>query len=105
MLASGKTCCVGSSQPPEIHPFCGISEGAEVKLFRLGPPRSERPAVLADDGRLLDLSGLTADLDGAFLSSGGIDKVRTAVAAGLLPELDPAGLRIGAPVARPGKVV
>jgi 2-keto-4-pentenoate hydratase/2-oxohepta-3-ene-1,7-dioic acid hydratase in catechol pathway len=76
-----------------------------VKLLRVGPLGSERPAVLADDGRLLDLSGLTADLDGAFLGSGGIDRARAAVAAGRLPELDAAGLRIGAPVTRPGKIV
>jgi 2-keto-4-pentenoate hydratase/2-oxohepta-3-ene-1,7-dioic acid hydratase in catechol pathway len=76
-----------------------------VKLLRVGPPGSERPAVLADDGRLLDLSGVTADLDGAFLASGGIERARAAVTAGRLPELDPAGLRIGAPVARPGKIV
>jgi 2-keto-4-pentenoate hydratase/2-oxohepta-3-ene-1,7-dioic acid hydratase in catechol pathway len=76
-----------------------------VKLVRVGPPHGERPAVLADDGRLLDLSGLTADLDGAFLGSDGMDRARAAVIAGRLPELDPADLRIGAPVARPGKVV
>jgi 2-keto-4-pentenoate hydratase/2-oxohepta-3-ene-1,7-dioic acid hydratase in catechol pathway len=76
-----------------------------VKLLRVGPPGSERPAVLADDGRLLDLAGLTADLDGAFLASGGIERAKAAVTAGRLPELDPAGLRIGAPVARPGKIV
>lgn len=76
-----------------------------MKLLRLGDPGRERPALLADDGRFLDLSGLTADIDGAFFASGGPERVRTAAEAGELPELDAAGLRTGAPVARPGKVV
>ncbi|MGW2769416.1 fumarylacetoacetate hydrolase family protein [Streptomyces sp. NPDC001275] len=76
-----------------------------MKLLRLGAPGAERPAVLADDGRVHDLAGLTHDIDGPFLAGGGIDRVRTALGAGTLPILDTAGLRIGAPVARPGKVV
>ncbi|MDI2129460.1 fumarylacetoacetate hydrolase family protein [Yinghuangia seranimata] len=76
-----------------------------MKLLRLGAPGSERPAVLAGDGRTYDLAGLTRDIDGAFLAADGVDRVRTALREGLLPELDPAGQRVGAPVARPGKVV
>jgi 2-keto-4-pentenoate hydratase/2-oxohepta-3-ene-1,7-dioic acid hydratase in catechol pathway len=76
-----------------------------VKLLRVGAPGEERPAVRAYDGRLLDLSAVTADIDGAFLGSGGIERARAALEAGGLPELDPDGLRIGAPVARPGKIV
>ena len=75
-----------------------------MKLLRVGPAGEERPCVLAPDGRVLDLSSLTADIDGAFLRSGGVDRVRSALDAGLLPE---AGTyeRVGAPVARPGKIV
>ncbi|WP_371574348.1 fumarylacetoacetate hydrolase family protein [Streptomyces sp. NBC_01314] len=76
-----------------------------MKLLRLGAPGKERPAVRTEDGRLLDASAVTADIDGAFLGSGGLERLRAAVAETSLPELDPAGLRIGAPVARPGKVV
>ncbi|MEU9118889.1 fumarylacetoacetate hydrolase family protein [Streptomyces sp. NPDC048506] len=76
-----------------------------MKLLRLGDPGRERPALLADDGRFLDLSGLTADIDGAFFAAGGPERVRAAAEAGELPELDATGLRTGAPVARPGKVV
>ncbi|MFI1964963.1 fumarylacetoacetate hydrolase family protein [Streptomyces pathocidini] len=76
-----------------------------MKLLRLGTPGAERPAVRTDDGRTLDLSGLTADIDGAFLAGGGLDRARAALASGGLPELETAGLRTGAPVARPGKVV
>ncbi|MGR4880341.1 fumarylacetoacetate hydrolase family protein [Streptomyces sp. LARHCF249] len=76
-----------------------------MKLLRVGSPGEERPAVRTDGGRLLDLSSVTRDIDGVFLASGGIDRARAAVAAGELPELDRDGLRIGAPVTRPGKVV
>jgi 2-keto-4-pentenoate hydratase/2-oxohepta-3-ene-1,7-dioic acid hydratase in catechol pathway len=77
-----------------------------MKLLRVGAPGREIPAVRADDGRILDISELTADVDGAFLAGDGVQRVRAALAAGSLPEIpNAAGLRIGAPVARPGKVV
>ncbi|KOU63177.1 2-hydroxyhepta-2,4-diene-1,7-dioate isomerase [Streptomyces sp. MMG1533] len=76
-----------------------------VKLLRVGAPGQERPAVLTDDGRLLDLSSVTPDIDGAFLASGGVERARAAVTAGGPAELDQDGLRIGPPVARPGKVI
>ncbi len=53
-----------------------------MKLMRIGSRGAERPALLTDDGTTLDLSGLTADVDGTFLASGGIDRVRRAVAEG-----------------------
>ena len=77
--------------------------------MRLGPLGSERPAALDDDGVLHDLSGLTPDIDGAFLADGGLDAAAEAITAGTLPVLDdPAdgsGLRIGAPIARPTAVI
>ncbi|MGW1672988.1 fumarylacetoacetate hydrolase family protein [Streptomyces sp. NPDC002324] len=76
-----------------------------MKLLRVGAPGEERPAVRTDDGRLLDLSSVASDIDGAFLASGGVDRARAAVEAGGLPVLDTEGLRIGAPLARPGKIV
>ena len=76
-----------------------------MKLLRVGPAGAERPAVLGADGTVLDLSGLTADIDGAFLAGGGLRRVAEALADGTLPPVADAGLRVGAPVARPGKVV
>lgn len=76
-----------------------------MKLLRVGAPGLESPAVRTEDGRVLDISGLTADIDGPFLAGDGVERVRAALADGSLPELDTAGLRVGAPVARPGKVV
>ncbi len=72
-------------------------------LQRIGEPGSERPVAVADDVAF-DIAGLTADIDGAFLASGGIERVRQALAAGTLPRVDVAGQRVGAPVARPQAV-
>lgn len=76
-----------------------------MKLLRIGHTGEEVPAVLDDEGRTYSLAGLTADIDGPFLAAGGLDDVRGALAEGRLPEFDATGLRTGAPVARPGKIV
>jgi hypothetical protein len=62
-----------------------------MKLLRVGEPGREIPAVRSDDGRILDISELTADVDGAFLAGDGVERVRAALAAGTLPELPNAG--------------
>ncbi|WP_405718138.1 fumarylacetoacetate hydrolase family protein [Streptomyces sp. NBC_01537] len=76
-----------------------------MKLLRVGPPGRERPAVRAGDGRVWDLSAVTEDIDGSFFASHGVDRAREALAAGELRELAAEGLRTGAPVARPGKII
>ena len=43
-----------------------------MKLLRVGAPGREIPAVRAEDGRILDISELTADVDGAFLAGDGV---------------------------------
>jgi 2-keto-4-pentenoate hydratase/2-oxohepta-3-ene-1,7-dioic acid hydratase in catechol pathway len=77
-----------------------------VKLVRIGPAGRERPAVFADDGTLLDLSGLTGDIDGALLSTG-LGAIRDAVVGGDLPPVSLSGARarFGPPVTGIGKVV
>jgi 2-keto-4-pentenoate hydratase/2-oxohepta-3-ene-1,7-dioic acid hydratase in catechol pathway len=76
-----------------------------VKLMRVGQAGDERPVLRGDDGRHFDLTPITPDIDGDFLAADGLDTVRTAQKAGALPTIDVAGLRIGAPVARPGVVL
>lgn len=74
-----------------------------MRLMRLGPRGSERPAVL-HEGRHLDLSPVTSDIDGSFLAGKGIERTRAALAD--LPEIpDAESLRVGAPIARPGAVL
>ncbi|MVO84715.1 2-hydroxyhepta-2,4-diene-1,7-dioate isomerase [Streptomyces sp. p1417] len=77
-----------------------------MKLLRVGTAGAERPALLDAGGTLRDLSGTVADVDGALLADdAALARVRAAAGAGTLPALDPAGLRIGPPLARIGKVV
>ncbi|MEU6878535.1 fumarylacetoacetate hydrolase family protein [Streptomyces sp. NPDC046712] len=77
-----------------------------MKLLRVGPAGAERPALLDQDGTLRDLSALVDDVDGSLLAdASALDRIRAAVAAGVLPALDATGLRIGPPVGRIGKVV
>ncbi|MEU8619276.1 fumarylacetoacetate hydrolase family protein [Streptomyces sp. NPDC048623] len=77
-----------------------------MKLLRVGPAGAERPALLDENGTLRDLTGVVDDIDGRLLADGSaLDRIRAALGAGVLPPLDPAGLRIGPPVGRIGKVV
>ncbi|MEV0793650.1 fumarylacetoacetate hydrolase family protein [Kribbella sp. NPDC050459] len=76
-----------------------------MELLRLGAVGEERPYVRAADGTVHDLTPLTADIDGAFLAADGVARTRAALEAGELPVAETEGLRVGAPVARPGAVV
>jgi 2-keto-4-pentenoate hydratase/2-oxohepta-3-ene-1,7-dioic acid hydratase in catechol pathway len=75
-----------------------------MRLLRIGEPGAERPAV-ERDGRWFDARPVTEDIDGRFLAAGGIERLRAALDADRLPEVSRDGVRIGAPIARPGKVV
>ncbi|MFH9013811.1 fumarylacetoacetate hydrolase family protein [Streptomyces sp. NPDC017943] len=77
-----------------------------MKLLRVGTAGAERPALLDTDGILRDLSGVVPDVDGALLADEeALARVRAAADAGTLPVLDAAGLRIGPPLGRIGKIV
>ena len=76
-----------------------------MELMRLGSVGEERPFV-REGGRVYDIAAITTDIDGAFLADGGVARVRAALAAGELPEVEGwEALRVGAPVARPSAVV
>ncbi|MFH9858487.1 fumarylacetoacetate hydrolase family protein [Streptomyces sp. NPDC017202] len=77
-----------------------------MKLLRVGTAGAERPALLDARGTLRDLSGLVDDIDGALLADAdALGRIRAAGESGELPALDAAGLRVGPPVGRIGKVV
>ncbi|KQZ67519.1 fumarylacetoacetate hydrolase family protein [Nocardioides sp. Root151] len=76
-----------------------------MKLLRVGAIGRERPAALDASGLLRDLSSVADDIDARLLTDPvRMAATRQAVHACALPVLPP-GLRLGAPVARPGKVV
>ena len=68
-----------------------------MKLLRIGEPGHEKPAIMAPDGSVRDLSAHIQDFGASALSAAGLDRTRA---------LDPASLpvlqgRIGAPIPRP----
>ncbi len=74
-----------------------------MKLIRFGEPGRERPGILADDGRRLDVSATVADWNGSTLDRETLARVRALSPASLPAVSDE--VRWGAPVARPGKIV
>ena len=76
-----------------------------MKLLRYGEPRREKPAVLLPNGRAVDVSSVTPDFNGDFFEGGGLARLKQAVEKAQLPVVDLQGKRLGAPVARPHKVL
>jgi 2,4-didehydro-3-deoxy-L-rhamnonate hydrolase len=78
-----------------------------VRFLRVGEAGREVPVVQDGSGRAYDLSPVigAGDLDGAFLAGGGISRAMQALDRGELSERSIDGLRVGAPVARPGAVI
>ncbi|OEV04139.1 fumarylacetoacetate hydrolase family protein [Streptomyces oceani] len=75
-----------------------------MRVTRVGDPGAEFPVALDGDGAY-DLRGLTSDITADFLAGDWAPRVRDALDAGELPGVALDGLRVGAPVVRPGKVV
>jgi len=75
-----------------------------MRFQRLGQPGAEIP-VVSDGTTTWDLRRLTADIDGAFLDADGLARAAEAAGAGDLPTVDPTGMRVGAPIARPTAVI
>jgi len=75
-----------------------------VHFQRIGPRGAERPVVVADD-EVFNLTSITDDIDGTFLGSDGVARTRDALGSGRLAKIDIEGMRVGAPIARPGAVV
>jgi 2-keto-4-pentenoate hydratase/2-oxohepta-3-ene-1,7-dioic acid hydratase in catechol pathway len=79
-----------------------------MKLLRIGPAGSEKPAALVAGGSYVDLSDVVTDFDEAFFREGGLERIRPIVADRIA---DPARAlavgeqRIGAPFARPHQIL
>src|SRR5690348_12131424 len=74
---------------------------------RLGAPGSERPFVVRD-GVAFAIDGVADDVNGAFFDAGGVESVTRLLDDDRLAptgRLDDLGLRVGPPIARPGKIV
>ena len=75
-----------------------------MKLIRFGEPGKEKPGVIVGEKRF-DLSSIIADYNETFFENNGLQKLKTALTgAAPFPEID-AAVRLGAPVARPSKII
>jgi ureidoglycolate lyase len=74
-----------------------------MKLLRVGAKGAEKPAILAADGSIRDLSGVVPDIGGATLLPEGLAKI-AAADIDALPQLS-ASERIGPCVANVGKFI
>jgi len=76
-----------------------------VRLIRLGSPGAERPHLLLEDGRVLDVTDHVGDFDAAFFGRGGLQSLRQIAIDGARSAVPMPETRLGAPVARPAKIV
>lgn len=78
-----------------------------MKLIRIGAVGSEKPAVLLDDNRYVDVSDLVEDFNEAFFAAGGAALLKAEVtkreAAGKMHEVG--SQRLGSPIARPHQII
>ena len=75
-----------------------------MKLFRHGPIGHERPGVVSPTGRPVDVSAFGEDYDEVFFAERGLERLAAWLATYDCPEV-PSDARIGAPIARPSKIV
>jgi 2-keto-4-pentenoate hydratase/2-oxohepta-3-ene-1,7-dioic acid hydratase in catechol pathway len=77
-----------------------------MKLLRFGPFREERPGVEIAPGVRKDCSDYFDDFDRDFFLADGLQQLRSVLdsQSASLPEI-PQDCRLGAPIARPGKVL
>jgi len=75
-----------------------------MKLIRFGQEGQEKPGIIIND-IWYDVSGIVADYNEAFFASNEIEKIKSAIVAGVsLPVVDPT-TRLGSVVARPSKII
>ncbi len=74
-----------------------------MKLLRYGPKGQEKPGLVDAGGRIRDLSGVVADIDGSTIGAAGLAKL-AAVDASRLPLVE-GNPRIGACVGKVGKFI
>ncbi|RXG11944.1 2-keto-4-pentenoate hydratase/2-oxohepta-3-ene-1,7-dioic acid hydratase in catechol pathway [Leeuwenhoekiella aestuarii] len=77
-----------------------------MKLIRFGEAGNEKPGVLLDSGKRIDVSGFGEDYTEAFFETDGLDRLKTWLSKEQdnCPEVS-AVTRLGAPLVRPSKIV
>lgn len=77
-----------------------------MKLIRYGQPGQEKPGLQLADNTRVDTSHITNDYDEAFFEQDGLQKIQAWLDSGAPGQQTiPADERLGAPLARPSKMV
>lgn len=77
-----------------------------MRLVRFGEAGFEEPGVILDDGRVMDASSEFRDFDEGFFACGGLESLKKWVDEGCPGgNVIDAGMRRGAPVKRPSKII
>ena len=77
-----------------------------MKLIRIGNPFEEKPGLLLEDGKRIDVSAFGQDYDEAFFGSNGLERLKVWADqnSDSAPEF-PQDARWGPPICRPSKIV
>ena len=77
-----------------------------MKLIRFGTPDHEKPGVILNGGRRIDVSAFVVDYNELFFGGGGLERLAAwvKVNAAMAPTVD-ASVRLGPCIARPSKIV
>lgn len=79
-----------------------------MKLVRFGEKGCERPGVWLEDGRILDVRALAfhiEDYDAHFFTHFGFEQLKTLLKDPGAKYIEAEGVRLGPPVAQPGKII
>ena len=79
-----------------------------MKLVRFGEKGKERPGIWMGDGRILDVRSVAfhiEDYNEHFFANHGLEQLRLLLEDPGAKFIDAEGLRLGAPVARPSKII
>lgn len=77
-----------------------------MKLIRFGEPGREKPGVILEDGRRIDVSAFGEDFDEAFFGGDGVQRLAAWVESNsATAPVVGEEVRLGPPVARPGKLI
>ena len=90
-----------------VHSLFGSKlQNTNMKLIRFGSAGQEKPGLILSDGRRVDASAFGSDYDEAFFGGDGLTRLAAwaAANANTAPTVDPTQ-RLGAPIARPSKIV
>ena len=76
-----------------------------MRLLRIGNVGHEQPVVMDASNASFEVPASYGDFNGSFFESGAVDELRQALSKETLAPFNITGKRIGAPIARPGKIV